>query len=72
MWIHSENWIHGKEDHFLEKYKDDTYRKELHYQEHESISGKNVSKEQLIGKHGLYKSSQSKSCLLYTSPSPRD
>ena len=61
MWIHSENWIHGKEDHFLEKYKDDTYRKELHYQDHKPISGENVSKEQLIGKHGLYKSSQSKS-----------
>ena len=84
MYIHVENWVHGQEDYFLNKYKDDFFFRGLY--DSEDIMPdrrKNISKQEIIkgierhkqvkdtmyGKHwtGYYKT-----CLLYTSPSPRD
>ena len=66
MWIHTETWKHGKEDYFLEKYKDDFFYKELYDQQNVSVSGRNLSRNdlrrsQINNKKGLVRSSTSKS-----------
>ncbi len=47
MLIHTENWVHGQEDHFIEKYSDDFYFKRLFHDKHEKIGGREVTREQI-------------------------
>ena len=47
MWIHNENWIHGKEDHFIEKYKDDFFYKELYDQHNVRTAGNGLTRNDL-------------------------
>ena len=49
MYIHIENWVHGQEDHFLNKYKDDFYFRGLY--DSEDIMPdhrKNISKQDIL------------------------
>tara|TARA_B100001113_G_scaffold37995_1_gene27007 strand:- start:1344 stop:1967 length:624 start_codon:yes stop_codon:yes gene_type:complete len=45
--LYSENWVHGQEDHFIKKYSDDFYFKQLFDDKHKSISGNGVTKEKI-------------------------
>ena len=59
MWIHTETWVHGKEDYFLEKYKDDFFYKQLYDQQDVRMGGRNLTKDDI--RKGLVRSKTSKS-----------
>ena len=49
MYIHIENWVHGQEHHFLNKYKDDFYFRGLYDSEYiKPDHRKNISKQDIV------------------------